>query len=178
MRRPLELHPDRLLPSDPGVRSIARAIYRATASLPIISPHGHTDPAWFAKDAPFEDATQLLLAPDHYLYRMLYSRGVSLDSLCVPGRDGKVAGDRRAAWRSFAAHYALFRGTPSSLWLDTVFHDVFGLRERLGDDTADLYFDTIHEQLQRPEFRPRALFERFRIEVLTTTESPLRRIAS
>ncbi|HWJ04421.1 MAG TPA: glucuronate isomerase [Steroidobacteraceae bacterium] len=176
MRRPLDLHPDRLLPTDPAVRDIARAIYRGTAELPIISPHGHTDPAWFATDAPFEDATQLLLAPDHYLYRMLYSRGVSLASLGVPDRKGTPAVDRRAAWRLFAGNYYLFRGTPSSMWLDTVFHDVFGLRERLTADTADAYYDAINEQLQRPEFRPRALFDRFRIEVLTTTESPVDRL--
>jgi glucuronate isomerase len=133
--RPLELHPDRLLPADPGTRSIARSIYAATSGLPIISPHGHTDPAWFAGNAPFEDATQLLLAPDHYLYRMLYSQGVPLADLGVPDRRGTAALNRRAAWR-FAEHYHLFRGTPSSLWLDAVFHDVFDLRVQLGAGTA------------------------------------------
>jgi glucuronate isomerase len=176
MTRPLELHPDRLLPADPGTRAVARSIYAGTSNLPIISPHGHTDPAWFASNAPFEDATQLLLAPDHYLYRMLYSQGVRLADLGVPDRLGAPAVDRRSAWRLFAEHYHLFRGTPSSLWLDAVFHDVFGLRVQLNADTADTYFDRIAEQLQRTEFRPRALFDRFGIEVLTTTESPIDRL--
>ena len=172
MTRPLELHPDRLLPADPGLRAIARSIHAATATLPIISPHGHTDPAWFASDAPFEDATQLLLTPDHYLYRMLYSQGVPLATLGVPDRNGAPAIDRRAAWKVFAEHYYLFRGTPSALWLDTVFHEIFGLRVQLSAGTADAYFDRIGEELQSAEFRPRALFERFGIEVLTTTEAP------
>ena len=176
MTLPLELHPDRLFPADPATRSIARSIHGRTASLPIISPHGHTDPAWFATDAPFEDATQLLLAPDHYLYRMLYSQGVPLAALGIPDRRGAPVVDRRAAWRLFASHYHLFRGTPSALWLDTVFHDVFGLRQVLSADTADTSYDAIGEQLQRPAFRPRALFDRFGIEVLTTTESPLDRL--
>jgi glucuronate isomerase len=176
MTRPLELHPDRLLPADPGTRAIARSIYAGTSNLPIISPHGHTDPAWFARNAAFEDATQLLLAPDHYLYRMLYSQGVPLADLGVPDRLGASTADRRAAWRLFAGHYHLFRGTPSALWLDAVFHDVFDLRVQLSAGTADTYFDRIAEQLQRTEFRPRALFDRFGIEVLTTTESPLDRL--
>ncbi|MCJ2185880.1 glucuronate isomerase [Novosphingobium beihaiensis] len=167
----LRLSADRLFPADDRTRGIARALYREVSSLPIISPHGHTDPAWFASDAPFENASALLLQPDHYLFRMLYSQGIPLASLGI-GAEGRDA-DPRAAWRLFAANYHLFRGTPSRMWLDWVFAEVFGLDVRLTGDTADLYFDTITEMLARPEFRPRALFERFNIEVLTTTESPL-----
>ncbi|WP_058835912.1 glucuronate isomerase [Luteimonas abyssi] len=171
---PLNLHPDRLFPSEPTQRAIARRLHAEIAALPIVSPHGHTDPAWFADDAPFPDATELLLVPDHYLFRMLYSQGVDLDTLGIPRIDGSRADvDPRAAWRTFAEHIHLFRGTPSALWLDHVFHDVFGLRVRLAADTADLYFDAITEALQTPSFRPRALFERFGIEVIATTESPL-----
>jgi glucuronate isomerase len=177
MPQSLVLHEDRLLPADPGTRAIARRIYGGVRGLPIISPHGHTDPAWFATDAPFADATSLLLVPDHYLYRMLYSQGVPLESLgiagCGTGR--KVAGPREA-WRTFASHYHLFRGTPSANWLEHVFVEVFGLRHRLSRETADATFDHIGACLARPEFRPRALFERFGIEVLTTTESPLDRL--
>ena len=117
--RALALDPDRLFPAEPGTRRIARALYASVATLPIISPHGHTDPAWFATDAPWANATELLLAPDHYLYRMLYSQGVPLEALGVDG-----SGDPRAAWRLFAEHIHLFRGTPSSLWLDHVFGEV------------------------------------------------------
>src|SRR3954471_2094004 len=117
MTRPLSLNPDRLFPADPAVREIARRLYAPVAGLPIISPHGHTDPEWFATDAPFADATSLLLAPDHYLYRMLYSQGVRLDALGVPSRAGPSAADPREAWRLFAGHQHLFRGTPSAIWL-------------------------------------------------------------
>ena len=167
---PMKLHQDRLFPSDPAQRSIARRLYEVVASLPIISPHGHTDAAWFADNMPFANATELLLVPDHYVFRMLYSQGVPLDALGIVRRDGsRAAIDPREAWRLFAQNIHLFRGTPSSLWLNHVFHEVFGLRVRLEARTADLYYDHITTALARPEFRPRALFERFRIEVLATT---------
>lgn len=167
----LSLHPDRLFPADPTIRAIARELYAEVAGLPIISPHGHTDPEWFATDAPWANATELLLAPDHYLFRMLYSQGISLDSLCVPRRDGVVpATDPRDAWRQFAAHWHLFRGTPSSMWLSHVFGEVFGIDVALGAETADHYYDVIAEALASPAYRPRALFERFNIELLATTE--------
>lgn len=171
---PLTLHADRLLPADPGTRAIARRLYAQIAALPIISPHGHTDPAWFATDAPFANATELLLVPDHYVFRMLYSQGIALDALGIPRADGsRAAVDPRAAWRVLAEHYTLLRGTPSALWLNHVFHDVFDLRIRLDAGTADHYYDHITAALQTPAFRPRALFERFDIEVIATTESPL-----
>ncbi|HTI96345.1 MAG TPA: glucuronate isomerase, partial [Rudaea sp.] len=125
MARKLELHPDRLFPAEPAVRAIARELYGQVAGLPIVSPHGHTDPAWFALNEPFGNATQLLLQPDHYLFRMLYSQGVPLEALGI-GADA----DPRAAWRILAEHYHLFRGTPSRLWLDWVFAEVFALDVR------------------------------------------------
>jgi glucuronate isomerase len=175
MTAPLHLHPDRLLPTDPTQRAIARRLYASVRGLPILSPHGHTDPGWFADDRSFANPTELLLAPDHYLYRMLYSQGIALESLGIQPSDASAGAeaDPRQAWRIFAAHYHLFRGTPSRLWLDQVFAEVFGLTERLEAATADAYYESIDAALRRPEFRPRALFERFGIEVLTTTESPL-----
>lgn len=168
--RPLSLHPDRLFPADPTTRSIARALYAEIGALPVISPHGHVDPTWFADNANWKDATSLLLAPDHYIYRMLYSQGVDLDALAIPRRDGTPATDPRAAWRLFADHYALFRGTPSRLWLDHVFAEVFGIDVALDASSADHYYDTINAALATPAFRPRALFDRFRIDFLATTE--------
>ena len=141
--------------------------------LPIISPHGHTDPAWFAHNAPFANPTELLLAPDHYLYRMLYSQGIALESLGVASRAGVSTADPREAWRTLANHWHLFRGTPSAGWLNQTFAHVFGIDVVLGPDTADRYYDTIAAALATPAFRPRALFERFNIEVLATTESPV-----
>ena len=169
MTRPLELHPDRLFPADAKTRDIARALYAEVKDLPIVSPHGHTDPAWFATDAPFGNASELLLVPDHYLFRMHYSQGVRLEDLGVGGHPA----DPRAAWRILAENYHLFRGTPSRLWLDWVFVEVFGIAVRLDAETADLHFDTITDALQQLTFRPRALFDRFGIELLATTESPL-----
>ncbi|WP_313436346.1 glucuronate isomerase [Novosphingobium sp.] len=167
----LTLHPDRLFPADPATRAIARDLYGHVAHLPIVSPHGHTDPEWFATDAPWTNATELLLAPDHYLFRMLYSQGIDLDALRVPRKGGVLPDtDPREAWRVFAAHWHLFRGTPSSMWLNHVFAEVFGIDVTLDAGTADHYYDAIAEALASPAFRPRALFERFNIELLATTE--------
>ncbi len=174
MSRTLHLDPERLLPAEPATRSIAARLFSEVERLPIVSPHGHTDPAWFATDAPFEDAVSLLIWPDHYLLRMLMSAGVSLESLGLRPKDGVPAEtDRRLIWRRFAEHYRLFRGTPSRLWLDHVFAGVFGLTVRLEGDSADVYFDHINAALAEPAFRPRALFDRFGIEVLATTEAAL-----
>ncbi|MFT3990819.1 MAG: glucuronate isomerase [Luteolibacter sp.] len=168
---PLNLHPDRLFPADPGTRAIARELYDQVADLPIISPHGHTDPAWFADDQPWSNANELLLAPDHYLFRMLYSQGIDLDALGVPRRGGvQPDTDPRAAWRLFAANWKLFRGTPSAIWLSHVLGSVFGITVALDESSADHVFDLIGDALATPAFRPRALFERFNIELLATTE--------
>lgn len=172
MTRPLILNEDRLFPVEPGVRAVARRLYGLVKDLPIISPHGHTDPEWFATDANFDNATELLLAPDHYLYRMLYSQGIALEDLGVPSKGGPSKADPREAWRLFATHQHLFRGTPSAMWLAHVFASVFGFEVALEASTADLYYDAINDKLATDAFRPRALFERFNIEALATTESP------
>jgi glucuronate isomerase len=167
------LHPDRLLPADPALRGIARDLYDPLRDLPIISPHGHTDPAWFATDAPFADAASLLVTPDHYLLRMLHSRGVGYDELGVPRLDGGPVAEPRAAWRCFARHYHLFRGTPSALWLDHVMGAVLGCPEPLTPGNADALFDRIGAALADPAFRPRALLDRFGVQVIATTDSAL-----
>ncbi len=170
----LELHPDRLFPADESARSVARRLYAEIKDLPIISPHGHTDPQWFADNEPFDSAADLLIKPDHYVFRMLYSQGVPLESLGVPTVDGSaVETDGRKIWRLFAQHYSLFRGTPSRMWLDYVFKEVFEMNTLLSDATADEYYDRINDYLAKPEFLPRALFDRYKIECLATTESPL-----
>jgi glucuronate isomerase len=176
MPRRLTLHEDRLFPADPTLRAIARELYAEVRDLPILSPHGHTDPRWFAANEPFSNATELLVAPDHYLFRMLYSQGVPLADLGVQARGRQGSVNPRTAWRLFASHFHLFDGTPSSLWLNYVFAKIFKLEVALDESTADLYYDTIGAALETPEFRPRALFDRFRIEVLATTESPTDRL--
>jgi glucuronate isomerase len=168
------LYADRLFPADFATRAVARRLYAEVRDLPIISPHGHTDPRWYAENAAFPDPATLFVIPDHYIFRMLYSQGVALEELGIRRRDGgKVETDARKIWRKFAEHYYLFRGTPTRLWLDQAFAELFGMTVRLSAATADDYFDRISECLAKPEFRPRALFEQFKIEVIATTESPL-----
>jgi glucuronate isomerase len=163
------LHEDRLFPAEESARKIARALYATIKNLPIISPHGHTQASWFAQNTPFPDPATLFVQPDHYVFRMLYSQGVSMDELGIG--QAKIA-DPRKVWRLFASHYYLFRGTPTRIWLDYAFQEQFGLTERLSEKTADLYYDAIDAKLRTPEFLPRALYERFNIEVLSTTDSP------
>jgi glucuronate isomerase len=166
---------NRLFPVDGALaRAIAGKLYESVKDLPIISPHGHTDPRWYAENKPFPNPTALFLQPDHYIFRMLYSQGVPLEALGIPepgGRPSEV--DPKAAWRLFAQHYYLFRGTPTRLWLDHAFSTLFDLRERLTAENADAYYDVIAKKLQTPEFLPRALFERFGIEVLATTDAAI-----
>ena len=168
------LHEDRLFPIEANARSIARRLYAAVRDLPIISPHGHTDPRWYAENQAFPNPAELFVTPDHYVFRMLYSQGVPLEDLGVPRADGgPIERDPRRIWRRFAEHYRLFAGTPTRMWLDHSFETLFGLTERLSPGNADKFYDVIADALQRPDYRPRALFERFNIEVIATTESAL-----
>lgn len=168
------LHPDRLFPVDDKARNLARHLYALVAKLPIVSPHGHTDPAWFANDTPFTDAVDLLIRPDHYVLRLLYSHGHTMESFGVYPRGSAHelnATERREIWRRFARNFYLFRGTPSAFWLRHVFHDVFRIDREFTEANADHFYDSISAALAKPEFRPRALFDRFKIEVLATTDA-------
>ena len=182
-RRSLVLHPDRLLPPDPATRAIARRLFAEVEHLPIVSPHGHCDARWWATDDPFPDPATLLVTGDHYLLRMLFSQGVALEALGVRPADGsgpssdRVA-DPREVWRAFASRYHLFRGTPSRLWLDHALHEVLGVDVVPSAETADETYDAIAARLAQPDCRPRALFDRFGIEFLATTESPLDDLAA
>ena len=157
-----------------GQSGLARALYDTVADLPIISPHGHCDPEWFATNAPFSDPAHLLIVPDHYVLRMLVSQGVRLEDMGVARLDGgPVEADPRVIWARFAEHYHLFAGTPTRAWLDYTFKTLFGLEEPLNPSTATAYYDRIAACLAEDAFRPRALFDRFKIEVLATTEGTL-----
>ncbi|WP_213807334.1 glucuronate isomerase [Granulicella sp. dw_53] len=162
---------NRLFPAEGTARKVAVKLYETVRDLPIVSPHGHTDPRWFAENQAFPNPAALLIQPDHYIFRMLYSQGVSLESLGVPQADGKEQADPREVWQIFAKHYYLFRGTPTRLWLDYTLENQFGLKERLSAENADAYYEVIAKKLETPEFRPRALFEQFKIEVLATTDA-------
>jgi len=171
MTEKLILNEDRFFDFDPSIRKIARELYEGVKDLPIVSPHGHVDPKLFAENQSFPDPTELILIPDHYVFRMLYSQGIPLELLGVPTIDGSaVEPDHRKIWKIFGENYYLFAGTPTGVWLNHEFSTVFGIREKLNGVTAMRIYDQIQEKLQSPEFLPRAMFDRFNIEVLTTTD--------
>lgn len=166
-------HEDRYFDPDPTIRRHARALYDETRRLPIVSPHGHVDPAILASNDPFSDPASLIITPDHYILRMLYSRGVPLESLGVAPIDGAppvAEQNARKIWQTFADHWHLFRATPTSAWLEYELREVFGVRRDLDSDSASEIYDSIVERLKSPEFRPLALLKRFNIEVLATTD--------
>ena len=167
------LHPDRYFDPDPGQRRVARELYDLVVGLPLICPHGHVDPRLFVdENATFGTPADLLIIPDHYVFRMLYSQGIPLESLGVPRADGgTVEQDHRRIWQIFAENFFLFRSTPSGIWLSNELYEVFGIEEKLTGATAQAIYNQIAERLATPEFRPRALFERFNIEVLCTTDA-------
>lgn len=168
------LQNDRLFPKTKVATSLAREIYQEIVELPIISPHGHCDPTWFSKNLRFPDPAQLFVVPDHYVYRMLVSQGISLAEVGVNSfDDSSFEKDPRKIWKKFSENYKLFRGTPTAMWLDYSFEKVFGISEPLTPDNSEFYYNHIEEKLAKPEFLPQALFDNFRIEVLATTDSPL-----
>jgi glucuronate isomerase len=166
------LNPDRYFSAVPAVRDIARELYRQVAALPLICPHGHVDPRLLALDEPFPDPATLIVIPDHYIVRMLYSQGVPMERLGIPRTDGAaVERDPRRIWQLFGDHFYLFRGTPSGAWLAHEFEDVFAITEPLNGPSAMRIYEALETKLRQPAFRPRALFGRFNIEVLCTTDA-------
>ena len=168
----LSLDPDRALPFPAEQRSVAREIYAETKELPLICMHGHVEPDVFADDLPFADPAQLLIVPDHYVFRMLASQGIEPARLGVPRRDGgPVETDSRKIWRTFCENWKLFRGTPSRYWLEHELVEVFGVDQVPSAESADAIYDQIAASVADPGFRPRALLDRFNIEVISTTDA-------
>jgi glucuronate isomerase len=167
----LRLHPDRLLPPEPGVRSIARRLYAAVRDLPILSAHSHVDPRLLVDNEPFADPASLFVTPDHYVTRLLHASGVPLDALGV-GRGPLPEADARQVWRLLCAHWDAFRGTPARYWLESELAEIFEISLRPSVQTADAIYDQVAERLAKDDYRPRALFDRFRIQVLATTDDP------
>lgn len=170
------LHADRYFSPDSGVRTIARELYEKVVNTPLICPHGHVDPKVLSENAPFPDPAKLIITPDHYIFRMLYSQGLTLEQLGIRAVNGAAAStdtetDSRKIWQTFAEHIYLFRGTPTSCWLKHEFAEVFGIEERLTGDTAMAIYDAIAGKLNSDEFLPRQLYERFNIELLATTDA-------
>jgi glucuronate isomerase len=166
------LHPDRFFDPDPATKKHAGEIYNHIKNLPIVSPHGHVDPSIFAANRPFPNPTELFIIPDHYVFRMLYSQGIPMESLGIPTIDGsEVESDPKRIWKTFAENYYLFNGTPSGIWLDYEFNVVFGIKEKPDKQNAVKIYDELNEKINSPEFLPRTLFERFNIETLSTTDA-------
>jgi glucuronate isomerase len=168
-------HPDRLFPAEPALRKVARALYEQVAGLPLISPHGHVDAAVLASDEPYVDPVALLVRPDHYVLRLLHGQGASLTDLGVhplAEPEDQVAVPREV-WRQLCNHWPAFRGTVVRLWFEDELCELFGIDEPLSAATADETYDRVAECLSAPEMRPRALYWRFGLEVLATTDSPL-----
>jgi glucuronate isomerase len=158
------LAPDRLFDPDPAQKAAALELYALARDLPIISPHGHVDPALFSDpQGRFSEPASLLIQTDHYILRMLYSQGIPYEQLLSTE-------DPRRTWQLFADHFSLFNGTPSGLWLAHTLEEVFGVQEKLGPDTAQPIYTRMETALAEPAFNPRALFERFKIEVMATTD--------
>jgi glucuronate isomerase len=157
---------------DPAVLTEATALYKLVQDTPIFSPHGHVNPRLFtAESYDWGTPVDLLIMPDHYLFRMLYSQGIPLTQLGIPSQTGgDVERDHRKIWQLFADHFYLFRATPSAIWLADQFQRVFGLQTPLLPTNAQSHYDAIAEQLTRPEFTPRRLYERFNIALLATTD--------
>ena len=167
-------HPDRLLPFDTITQNLARELYENIEKLPIISPHGHCDPSWFSENKKFLDPAQLFVVPDHYVLRMLVSKGLTLNELGVQTLDGSVfENDPQKIWKKFSENYYLFRGTPTVMWLDYSFEKVFGIAEPLTPANSDVYYNQIEEKLSQAEYLPQTLFDKFNIEVLSTTDSAI-----
>jgi glucuronate isomerase len=173
----LRLDPDRLLPAEPGERAIARRLYETVRELPLVSPHGHVDPRLLLDDQPFPDPAALFVTPDHYVTRLLHADGVGLDALGVgQGRPSEPAS--RRAWRTVCERWELFRGTPVRYWLESELAEIFGVTTRPSARTADAIYDHVGKRLAQDAYRPRALFERFGIAVLATTDDPCSDLAA
>ncbi|MFD4421810.1 glucuronate isomerase [Agromyces sp. NPDC058484] len=166
----LQLDPDRLLPVDPETRAIARDLYESVEHLPILSPHGHVAPSLLWDDAPFSDPASLFITYDHYVTRLLHAAGVDLGRLGVGTAQGA---DPRTAWRLFCENWHLYLGTASGYWLAHELVTLFGISTEPSAESADVIYDLIAGRLDDDDFRPRALFDRFGIEVLATTDDPM-----
>jgi len=166
------LNPNRYFDPDPTIRKIACQLYEGVKDLSYICPHGHVDPKLFSRNEAFNNPTELILIPDHYIFRLLYSQGIKLESLGIPTIDGTpVETDPKKIWQLFADNIHLYAGTPTGNWLGHEFSESFGMSQKLTPANAMDFYDELSARLQEPENHPRAMFDRFNIEVLNTTDA-------
>jgi len=142
---------------------LARTIYAEMRKYPILSPHGHVDAGMILANKNFADPVALLMAPDHYILRMLHSQGVKYEDLAKNSPEEN--------WKVLADNWKLFRSTPSRIWFQEILATLFDVSEILAPENAAKIYAQINTKLQSPEFKPQALFKRFNIELLATTDS-------
>ncbi|MEJ6573580.1 MAG: glucuronate isomerase [Actinomycetes bacterium] len=142
---------------------LARTIYAEMRKYPIISPHGHVDASMILANKNFTDPVALLMAPDHYILRMLHSQGVKYEALAKNSPEEN--------WKVLAENWKLFRSTPSRIWFQEILATLFDVSEILAPENASKIYSQINTKLQSPEFKPQALFKRFNIELLATTDA-------
>ncbi len=165
----MQLTSNRLFHGTEAEVALAAELFDLVAKLPIISPHGHVDPRLLVENKPFPNPAELFIYFDHYVTRLLHAAGYSLSALGKGENDPETA---RGAWRTLCANWHLLAGTASGYWLTTTFEQLFGITETPSASNADDLYDQIASQLLEPEFLPRALFKKFNIEVLATTDDP------
>ncbi len=175
----LSLDKDRFFGPDESQKKIALLLYESVANVPRVCPHTHVDPRMFVDPAySFGTPVSLLINRDHYVFRHLHAQGIPLERVGIPRRDGtEVEQDHRRIWQLFAENFHLYRGTPSGIWFNEELAYVFGVEEKLTAESAQRIYDQIAAQLATPEFSPRRLYERFNIEVLSTSDSPTSSLA-
>jgi glucuronate isomerase len=142
---------------------LARAIYGEMRKFPIISPHGHVDAAMILANQNFTDPVALLMAPDHYILRMLHSQGVKYEQLAENSPEEN--------WNLLAENWKFFRSTPSRIWFQEILATLFDVSEILAPENAVKIYSQISTKLQSVEFKPQALFKKFNIELLATTDA-------
>ena len=163
---------DRHLTSNEKALPLAREIFAQMNKWPIISPHGHVAAELILENKQFSNPVELLIKPDHYLTRMLFSQGISYEKLDLPNKSAVVKGiSPQEIWRIFAKNWKLFRGTPSRIWFQEILSKFFEIDEILNEVNADAIYEKISIVLAQPEFRPQHLLNQFNIEVLATTDS-------
>lgn len=161
----MTLAADRFFDPDPSQKAAALELYALIENLPIVSPHGHVDPSLFSDpNRRFDNPVELLIQPDHYVLRMLYSQGISYELLLAKENPHQI-------WQLFAENFYLFRGTPSGVWLTHELEAVFGVTEKLNGDSAARIYDQLQSALLSPAYSPRNVFKKLNIEVLATTDS-------
>jgi glucuronate isomerase len=158
---------------DPAQRQVAQELYDSVKGLPLICPHGHVPPHILADpDYTWGTPVDVLIIPDHYIFRMLYSQGIALEDLGIRPKDGSpVEQDHRKIWQTVFDHWYLFRGTPTGIWLRDELAGVFGITLKINSTNAQTIYDQLAEKLASEAFRPRRLFEQFNIEALATTDA-------